>query len=218
MAQDKTDKTDGTPAATLATRGQHLHDETPEAYFLRLQADEANSFERARSQAKSAGPAKRENLSREWFAASSRLIKEYLRISSQQSEGVVIPAPPSEALLRMANIAEALSAGRIPDPVKDVTAAGGRPNKWPMERRDIAVALDYIEHAKAGRIKDKAYAKRVENAFQVDRTTVRDWQRKASDIRDGLSPWPAESCPDALKKAGARYHFNRTGEKTEGVD
>ena len=218
MARDKTDTTNKTCAATTATRGQHLHDEALEAYFLRLQAEEASSFERARSQAKSAGPAKRGNLSREWFGASSRLIKEYLRISSQESEGVVIPTPPREALLRMANLAEALSAGRTPDPVKDVTVSGGRPDRWPMERRDIAVALDYIEHSKAERIKDKAYIVSVTDAFQVDRTTVRDWQRAASDIRDGLSPLPAESFPDALKKAGARYHFNRTGEKTEGVE
>lgn len=184
---------------------------------MRLEAKEAESFERAASRSENAGPAQRENLSREWFAASSRLIKEYMRIRSQEAEGNTFPPLPRDALGRMANLAEALSAGRLPQPVQDVTASGGRPDRWPRERRDIAIALDYIEYSKTGHIEDKAFILSVATAFKVDRTTVRDWQKAASDIRDGLSPLPAESFPEALKQAGARYHFNRNGEKTEGV-
>lgn len=194
-----------------------MGDEAPEARLLRLQAEEAESFERAERQSENAGSARRLILSREWFAASSRLIKEYIRVQSQASGDTASPRLPWEALLRMANLAEALSNGRLPQPVQDVTANGGRPDRWPMERRDIAVALDYIDYAKTGRVRDRAFIVSITDAFQVDRTTVRDWQKAANDIRLGLSPVAAERFPEALRKAGARYHFNRTGERTEGV-
>lgn len=191
-------------------------DETPEAQFLRLLKEEADAFQRALGQSEKAGPAQRENLSRDWFAASSRLLKEYMRVRLQPTE--TEPPFPWEAIGRMANLAEALSCGRLPQPVQDVTAYGGAPYRWPGNRRDIAVALDYIEHARDGKIQDKAFITSVVKAFQVDRTTVRDWQKVADEIREGFSALPAEGFPEALKKAGARYHFNRTGEKTEGVE
>lgn len=216
MARDKTNKTPAATLATTATRRQTLGDEAPEARFVRLQAEEAKSFKRAASQSENAGPAQRENLSREWFAASSRLIKEYIQVQSRDSGGIASPTLPWEALLRLAKLAEALSIGRLPQPVQDVTASGGRPGRWTGERRDIAVALDYIDYAKTGRVRDKAFIARVADAFKVDRTTVRDWQNAANDIHEGFSPLPVERFPKALEKAGARYHFNRTGEKTDG--
>lgn len=194
-----------------------MGEEASEARLPRLQAEEAKSFERAARQSETAGPARREILAREWFAASSRLMKEYIRVQSRASGDTASPRLPRAALLRMANLAEALSKGRLPQPVQDVTASGGRPSRWPSELSDIAVALDYIDYAKTGRVRDRYFIASVARAFQVDPTTVRGWQKEANDIREGRSSVPVESFPNALLQAGARYHYNRKGEKTKGV-
>lgn len=194
-----------------------MSEETREQHFLRLLSEEAESFERAASQSENAGPAQRENLARDWFGAQARLLNAYWRSEVFPCENPPLKPFPAGAIGRVAKLMETLSTGNIPDPVKDVTAAGGSPDKWPLKRRDIATAIDYIEHARRGVIAERAFIKKVTEAFRVDRSTVRDWLKKSDKITDGLKQIPAEDFPDALLKAGARYHFNRKGERTEGV-
>lgn len=195
-----------------------MSEETREHRYLRLIQEEREAFERAARQSESAGPAQREGLAREWFSASARLLKEYRRSRAVPLEGGELEPYPVEAIDRLAELAEALAVGRIPQPVKDVTAAGGRPERWPGERRDIATALQYIAQAKTGAIADHRFIITVSEAFSVDRTTVRDWQQNSEEILRETRELPADDLPAALRRAGARYHFNRTGERTEGVE
>jgi hypothetical protein len=192
--------------------------ESREHYYLRLIKDEAGAFERARRNSEDAGPQQRETLAREWFAASAKLLKEYSRSHALPEQGGALQPYPGDAILRLANLAEALAAGRVPQAVADIAAAGGRPERWPGERRDIATALQYIELAKAGTIVDKRFIVTVCDAFSVDRTTVRDWQKRGEEILRDLPLKLPELFPEALLIAGARYHFNRTGERTEEVE
>lgn len=195
-----------------------MSEETREERYLRLLSEEEDAFQRASRVADTQQYARRMALSRDWFDAQARVLKEYLHSQVKPSEGGALQPFPTNAVSRAANLAEMLSTGNIHQVIKDVTVNGGAPDRWPGERRDVAVALDYIAHAKAGQIQDRAFIKRVVDAFQVDRTTVRDWLDRQEELTQGFSQMPPEQFPEALHEAGARYHFNRTGEHTEGVD
>jgi len=195
-----------------------MKEEGREHQYLRLIREENEAFDRANRKSEMSGPAQRESFARDWFAASSKLLKEYTCSQMSPGSGEQSWPYPAGAILRLANLAEFLAAGRIPQPVTDITAYGGRPERWPGERRDIAVALQYINQAKSRAIVDRSYIKTVSEAFSVERTTVFGWQKKSEEILSGIEPMPAEQLPDALKAAGARYHWNRTGERTEGVE
>ena len=77
----------------------------------------------------------------------------------------------------------------------------------------LATAVHYISLAKSGAIKDRAYTKTVAEAFNVDRTTVQTWWRDRRRISADISAPRPEDIVTMLRVAGARYHFNRTGEK-----
>lgn len=91
--------------------------------WVRLVEEEQEAFERARASAGSAGPAQRTNLSREWLAATATLLKEYRHLHACPHE-VSLPHP-SDCINRVADLLDALAAGRLPQPVTDATAAGG---------------------------------------------------------------------------------------------
>lgn len=194
-----------------------MNEDSREHRWRRLIAEEREAFERARN-AETAGPQRRLVLSREWFAASAKLMKEHHRSYALPMEGGPLEPYPGDAVGRAANLMEHFAAGRLPQPVEDAIGAGGRPEKWPRERRAIAAAIHYLAHVKAGTIKDGAPNVTVLEAFQVDRTTVHSWWRNRKAICEGILDTPAERFPEALRKAGALYHFNRTGERTEGVE
>jgi hypothetical protein len=195
-----------------------MNDDNPEHHYLQMVQAEKDAFERAKKASETAGPERREALARDWFNAASKLLQMHWRSHAMPDHSGPLEPYPGDAILRLANLAEALASGRLPQPIRDVTAAGGRPERWPGERKDIAIALHYIALAQRGEIKDPRFIVTVCKAFQVDRTTVRDWQAKNEEIlRDMRLPAVGEY-PDALHKAGARFHFNRKGETTPGVD
>ncbi|MCM2560923.1 hypothetical protein M8756_02325 [Lutimaribacter sp. EGI FJ00015] len=194
-----------------------MSDEPRQNCYLRLLSEERAAFERA-SKVPDADRARRTILSREWFEALHKLLNEYCHSLMQPEETGPLKPFPSDAILACSNIAQMLASGNIPQPIKDINLIGGSPDRWPGECRDIATALDYIEHARAGTIRDRAFIVSVSTVFQVDRTTVRDWQNASEQIRTGFEKIPAHQFPNALLKAGARYHFNRKGERTEGVE
>lgn len=192
-----------------------MMDDSLKAKWQILIEAERETFERAARNADSAGPAKRTNLSRDWFRASSSLLKEHCRLISIGEP----PSPfPIEAIRRAANLMDALATGRLPQPVTDASASGGRPERWPGERKDVATAISYLHYVKAKLITDRAPNVSVSCAFQVDRTTVQKWWRNREEICKGIEQTPVDQFPNALSVAGARYHFNRTGERTEGVE
>ncbi len=195
-----------------------VSDESRAHLWQRLIDEERDAFERAERNAETAGPSHRANLAREWFAASARLLIEHRRSHVVVHEGGPLQPYPGDAIARAAKLMESLSAGRLPQPVTDATAAGGRPDRWPGERRDLASAVHYLALAKRGAIADRAYNVTVAEAFGVDRTTVQSWWRERQRICEGIPETPVGHFPDALRTAGARYHFNRTGERTEGVE
>ncbi len=178
-----------------------------ENLLLRLMAEEEMAFQRARRNSETSGPAQRENLSREWFKALAAVLRQHHHSRNLPS-----------AIGRAANLFDALAAGRLPQPITDVNASGGRPERWPGERKDIATAIHYLELAKSKEIQDKAHNVTVAKAFQVDRTTVQNWFRDREKICSGLPKTPAHCFPEALTKAGARFHFNINGERTDGVE
>lgn len=183
---------------------------------------EHKAFERCRHAAENdIGPARREAYARDWFAASGELLTEFARSHGPDHEGAPHSPVPVEAIARTARLFETLSAGLLDDAIRDAIGrkgTGGHPQMWPGQRRDIAVALRYIDAARAGAIADRAFIKTVTEAFQVDRTTVNKWLQRREIILDGHPEWPADQLLMMLRTAGARYHFNRKGERTEGVE
>lgn len=178
--------------------------------------EEQEAFERISSQSETAGPAQRMNLAREWFAALFLVLQEYNRSHATTRDGGPLEPYPFDAIGRAAKLMEYSSTGRVHRVVSDAVGPGGRPDRLPGARRDIALALRYIAFAKAGSINDRAYIQTVANAFRVDRTTVqRTWWRDRENIWAGLNePTPKEAV-EMLGTAGARYHFNRTGERDD---
>jgi hypothetical protein len=166
-------------------------EEPPHHKWARLLDEEQQAFDLAERKAGTAGPSQRANLARDWFAASSRLLMHYWATH----------AVPGQH-----------------DPVRDATKVAGRPERWPGERRDLAVALHYIAFVKRGVILDKHHNVTVAEAFHVDRTTVQKWWRHRDSIWSGMNEPPADHFPDVLLEAGARYHFNQPGESPEGAD
>lgn len=175
------------------------------AYLL---AKEEEAFKKATNDSKEIGPARRELLAREWFEALAMVLTEYLRSHGQPGKRSPLYPIPSAAIGRAAGLAENFAAGRIPLILRDINS-GGHPSRSPLERRDIATALSYIEHARAARISDRAFIKIVAEAFDVDRSTVRDWEKNRDEIFRGLTVTPVEKFPSALRTAGARYKTNR---------
>ncbi|GGF53496.1 hypothetical protein [Mameliella alba] len=169
---------------------------------------EEEAFKKASNDSKEFGPARRELLAREWFEALAMVLTEYFRSLGQPGKGVPLYPFPGAAIGRAAGLAEHFAAGRIPLIVQDINA-GGHPSRSPPERRDIATALSYIEHARAARISDRSFIKSVTEAFEVDRSTVRDWEKNRGEIFRGLTITPVEKFPSALRTAGARYKTNR---------
>lgn len=192
--------------------------ETLEQHLSNLINEEREAFERARKHQDSDNVYAREQCAREMFEAQYCLLKELARELTDPGKEPSDTPFLYEPLLRIAKMLEALSVGKRVQAIEDVTVAGGRPERYPDERRDVAVALRYIEHARAREISDHAFIASVSKAFQVDRTTVRDWLKNRDSILEGLPELTASMCRAKLAQAGARYHFNRTGERTEGVN
>ena len=113
---------------------------------------------------KERGLISREVLSRDWFAAMARLLDEAVKENSRPRDGIRADPFPTQAINRMARLAESLSHGNVPPLVTDVNA-GGRPGRSLLERRDIAVALSYVELARKGTLADGAFIKTVSEAF-----------------------------------------------------
>lgn len=195
-----------------------MSDESREQRWLRLVDEEQKAFERANSVAETAGPARRMNLAREWFLGLSRVLREHASSHMMADLDGPLTPYPGLAVSRAAELFDNLAAGRVMQPIKDVTVCGGRPDGWSGEREDIAVAIHYVVLARAKKIADRSFIKTVSEAFCVDRTTVEGWLRRRQPICDGIPQTPRLAFPEALKKAGARYHFNRTGKKTPGVE
>ena len=194
-----------------------MTDDDSKQDWLRLVHEEQKAFDHAKGLPDDASPTKRENAARDWFLASSKLLLEFLWQNAYAN--VRFPGPfPGDAIGRIASLADALAQGRLPDPIVDATASGGRPGRWRGERRNIATAIRYVELAKAGEIQDRRPIVAVVEAFQVERSTVQRWLRDRGQICEGLPETPAEQFPEALRRAGARYHFNRKGDRTEGVE
>ena len=182
--------------------------------WARLLHEESEAFERVRRNQVTASPAQRENFAREWFAAANAVLMMYLRsIVALHEGGPLVPAP-GDVIGRAARLMEGFSVGVVPQVVDDINA-NGRPGYWPGERRDIAVALDYIRHVETGAIVDRKPNVTVHNAFDVDRTTVQNWAKDRERICAGLPQAPAECFPEALEHAGGQYQFNRTESKKE---
>lgn len=182
--------------------------------WAELRFAEEQAAKKALNDSETLGPARREALSRDYFEALATLLFEYARSHGRPNEGGPLEPFPGAAIRRVATLADDLSTGRIHKIIHDVNA-GGRPSRSLLERRDIAVALNYIEFARAGKIADRAFVKTVSEAFSVDRTTIRDWQKQHDDIIRELKKTPVELFPQALLEAGARYQFNRNREQTE---
>ena len=195
-----------------------MSDESHENRLLRLIDEEERAFESARRNAETAGPAQRENLSREWFKALAAVLRQHHDSHILPSESDEDDLYPTSAIGRAAYLFEAFSAGCLPQPVTDLNASGGRPERWPGAKRDIATAVHYLELAKSNEIQDKAYNVTVAKAFQVDRTTVQNWFRDRDEICSALPKTPAHRFPEALTEAGARFHFNRKNERTDGAE
>ncbi|MEM8624437.1 MAG: hypothetical protein AAGG47_13050 [Pseudomonadota bacterium] len=195
-----------------------MAEESREHRYTRFLLEEERAFERARSNAECAGPNQRQALAREWFEASARLIQEYSRSQMTRHEGEPLTPYPASAIWRTSKIMESLAAGRLPQAVVDANAAGGRPDRWPAERRGIGIAIKYIEFARQGRIADRSFIKTVCDAFKVDRTTVRGWLEHPDEFTRDMLPFYPEQVISLLPGEGARYHFNRTGGRTEGEE
>lgn len=184
----------------------------------RLRHLEEDTFHKSEGLKDSEDSSRHTLFARDWLAASASLLREHGKAVLETEEGGSVEPRLYFALVRAANLIEALSCGRTPKAVKDAIGTGGRPEWWPGERADIAVAIQYIELAKAGALKDHRFIVTVSEAFQVDRTTVYLWQKDKERICDGIPQSYPHQFPIKLKEAGARYHFNRTGERTEGVE
>ena len=195
-----------------------MTDESRAHRWRRLIREEREAFEKCQRNAECDRPSQRENLAREWFAASARLLQEHMTSHIAIHEGGPLEPYPCDAIGRAFKLMQTLSTGNIPQPVWDITAGGGHPNRWPGIRQDLATAVDYIRLAKAGEIEDRKFIKTVAEAFQVDRTTVHGWCKDSERICDGFRETPAKAFPRALRIAGARYHYNRTGKRTKGVE
>lgn len=184
-----------------------------------LRLEEERAFEKARdAAANDAGPARREALARDWFSAASRVLVEYYKSHADTSDGEPHFPVPLREIGRAAVLFEELAQGRVKDVIKDAIGQGGRPGMWRAERKGLAVAVRYIELSKSGEIADRAYNKTVAQAFSVDRTTVQRWWKKKAEIVCDFPQWYPEQVTAWLPTEGARYHYNRTGERTEGVD
>jgi hypothetical protein len=194
-----------------------MEDESRQHRYARLLREERKAFESASAE-QDAGPERREALARRWFKSLHAVLHECWLSHARSGEGGPLQPFPQDAVYAASKLAQALSTGNVPDPIKNVTAGGGSPERYPGARSDIATALDYIEHARSGAVQDRAFIRTVVEAFSVDQSTVRDWGKAAQEIQAGLAVVPPDQFPHALKVAGARYHWNRKGEKTEGVD
>lgn len=188
------------------------------ARWRQLIEEEKRAYARALSAEDKGGAAKRENLSREWFAALGELMSEHSRSHIAPHEDGPLEPYPVDAIVRVSNLMKTLAAGRVPQIVKDISAAGGRPGRWPLQRRDIAIALRYIDLVKDKKIKQRAFNRTVAEAFGVDRTTVQSWWKARDKYLSDIPDTPADQFPRKLHEAGARYRFNETGERTEGVE
>jgi hypothetical protein len=183
----------------------------------RLIAAEHQAYDKARTNQDEPISARKEAFARDWCESSSRLLQEHVRSHLALDEGGPLAPYPWEAIERVAAVMESLAAGRLPQVVSDVNATGGRPERWPAERRDVAVAVFYVEMAKKGAIADRSFNKTVAEAFGVERTTVQVWVRNREKFCEGLTAPKPANIREKLREAGNRYCWNRTGEREDDM-
>lgn len=169
--------------------------------WAKVLQEEETAFQKAVNGAPNMGPARHEALARDWFNALKVVLAEFYNWPRTPFDGEPFPFPCGP-IQRIVSLSEELAAGRMPLLAQDVTAAGGRPSRPPLERRDIATALSFIKHVKEDRISEKAFIVMVSEAFGVDRTTVQRWCRDSQEITQGLPEIPVTSFPDALEMRG----------------
>lgn len=155
-------------------------------------------------------------IAQEWLTTKADLLRA-IEVAIGDGVGGIVPQQASQALGSVAILLYQLADGNLPQPVDVIASAPGARPRWHGERRDVAVAVLYIEMVKAGLIADRRFRATVAEAYNVEPSTVDKWRRDET-ITAGFTPPddPAEMVA-IMKQSGARYHFNRTGERTEGV-
>lgn len=147
---------------------------------------------------------------RDWWAASERVIQEYLSLCRAGAS----PPPPIVAMERWANIADDFSRGRRHAMVRYATRGPGRP-AGRTERHDKAQAVFYIEAVRAGQIEDSAPVKTVGTLYGVHGRTIRKWLKDGEKIIKGI-PRPSDGSMHASMSAAAKNYTQ--GNNRGGMD
>jgi hypothetical protein len=134
---------------------------------------------------------------RAFFAAWERLLGFYAPLPS--ASAAPRPLPPELAAM-LKGLFGYLAVGQIPGPIADCRRRG-RAALGPEERRDLSVAVAYIDAARRGAVADAAPVKTIMQAYGVSRRTVQVWQNTVPPARN-VSARMLESLVSA---AGRRY-------------
>ncbi len=152
------------------------------------------------------------NRLRDWWGSIEKLLDFHVKEMAESPE--VHRDIPIDVLSALRGFAGYLAVWQIPGPIAHA-ATEGRRNIGPSYRRDVGFAVAYILAAKQGiqhhgeivTIADKAPVKTVCEAFDVSRTTVRDWQRIVPVAYLGANRVDAEIVTNLMKSAAERYRL-----------
>jgi hypothetical protein len=177
------------------------------AELRQVMKEERTAFKRMTI--KGAGPDQDAIRASEWLAASSQLLSELVGAACHFQDGGFGASFPCEALNRVKILLEDLSVGQMSDPIDAAVSRPGRRERTRLERRDIAIAVFYVQAAKKGDIPDRAYIKTVAEAYDVDRTAVQTWVRDRDRICAKVTRPVVELLKKRMLQAAKRYRCNR---------
>ena len=106
---------------------------------------------------------------------------------------------------------EMLGNGNIPDPIRDSAKRYGQ-TRYPLEQRDIQVAIAYIRAAKARLIDDPAYTKTISQRYGVTVRAAQKWNQDQGELDGRL--FPVDKLAARIKTSGERYR-NAPSEKAK---
>ncbi|MCC6948845.1 MAG: hypothetical protein IT539_13840 [Bradyrhizobiaceae bacterium] len=146
------------------------------------------------------------NASRKFYGALSRCF----RVDRDDLNGEPMRPLPSDLAGNLSKLFDYLACGSIPDAV--LWVADKRPKDGPTKRRDIQVAVAYLDAAKQKKIHDRTPVLTVQKVYGVkNRSTVQYWMKKypipsSGDIY-GDEP---DRLYELLHNAGKRFKLNRS--------
>ena len=121
---------------------------------------------------------------RQWWSSVNAMLWFYVRTLAEQKR--YLDPFPFDTLAKLANLAEELSNGNIPEAVNDVVhARKGRP-LWRLERHAQGFAVAYIEAALRGDIDDPHPKKTVRVRYNVTAQAVRNWLKRGEELKVGV--------------------------------